>query len=62
MALCDHEYNLTYVDVGTPGRFSDGGTFDSCSFKAAMEAKTLGIPPPSVIEGYYLLNYFSTFS
>ena len=60
MALCDHEYNLTYVDVGTPGRFY--GTFDSCSFKAAMEAKTLGMPPPSVIEGYYLLNYSSTFS
>lgn len=33
MALVDHEYKFSYVDVGASGRCSDGGVWRDCSFR-----------------------------
>ncbi|XP_067947362.1 putative nuclease HARBI1 [Watersipora subatra] len=49
--MCDAKYRFTYVDVVTPGRFSDGGTFDQCSLNAAMESGQLNIPSPTNLPG-----------
>ncbi|XP_067950445.1 uncharacterized protein [Watersipora subatra] len=51
MAMCDAKYRFTYVDVGTPGRFSDGGTFGQSSLNAAMESGQLNIPSPTNLPG-----------
>lgn len=51
MAMCDAKYRFTYIDVGTPGHFSDGGTFDSCSLNTAMEDQALDIPESVLIPG-----------
>ena len=51
MAVSDASYKFTYVDVGTPGRWSDGGTFDYCSLNACMEAGNLNVPAASPLPG-----------
>ena len=56
MAMCDASYKFTYVDVGTPGRWSDGGTFDVSTLSAAMEAKELNVPPNKLLPGTSLLH------
>jgi len=38
MALVDAQYKFLFVDVGSCGRFADGGVFNSCSLSAALEA------------------------
>ncbi|XP_067937154.1 uncharacterized protein [Watersipora subatra] len=49
--MCDAKYRFTYVDDGTPGRFSDGGTFGQSSLNAAMESGQLNIPSPTNLPG-----------
>lgn len=49
MALVDANYKFLYVDVGTNGRASDGGVWDKCSLKRALEKKDLEVPPASNI-------------
>jgi len=44
MALVDACYKFLYVDIGSYGRISDGGVFNSCSLSAALESNTLNIP------------------
>ena len=51
MASCDAEYNFLYVDAGTAGRWSDGGTYDSCSLATVLENKTAGVPADSQLPG-----------
>lgn len=51
MAACDSLYKFIYVDVGTPGRWSDGGTFDHCNLRTAMVNSTLNIPMDSQLPG-----------
>ncbi|XP_067939765.1 uncharacterized protein [Watersipora subatra] len=50
-AMCDASYRFTYVDVGTSGRWSDGGTFDNCSLKHAMAAGNLNVPNDCPLTG-----------
>jgi hypothetical protein len=46
LALVDAEYRFLWVDVGTAGSTSDAAIFNDSSLKAALEADTLGVPPP----------------
>lgn len=52
MATCDSQYRFTYVDVGTSGRWSDGGTFDHSSLNDALRNGDLNLPESSCLPGY----------
>ncbi|XP_045129971.1 uncharacterized protein LOC123515455 [Portunus trituberculatus] len=39
LAVVDADYKFIYVDVGACGRASDGGVWDRCSLKRALEAQ-----------------------
>jgi len=47
MALVDACYRFLYVDIGSYGRISDGGVFNSCSLAEALETNCLNIPGSS---------------
>ena len=49
MALVDADCKFLYVDVGACGRASDGGVWDRCSLKEAVECEILNIPKPTMI-------------
>ena len=51
LGVCDANYKFIYVDVGTAGRWSDGGTFDTCSLNQAMTIDSLNIPAPRNLLG-----------
>jgi len=40
MAVVDHKYCFSYIDVGCNGRVSDGGVFRNCSLYQALEDYT----------------------
>lgn len=44
MALVDAHCKFMYVDVGACGRASDGGVWDRCTLKEAVDSDVLGIP------------------
>lgn len=64
MALSDAHYRFLYVDVGTAGRWSDGGTYDHCSLSTVMENNSVGLPEecelPSKTAMLLIENYLST--
>ena len=47
MAVVDACYRFMYVDIGSCGRISDGGVFNSCSLSGALENNQLSIPAAS---------------
>lgn len=49
MALVDHNYCFTYIDIGCNGRISDGGVFRNCNLSDALENGLL--PEHHVIVG-----------
>jgi len=49
MALVDVRYRFTFVDIGSYGRISDGGVFNSCSLSMAMQSQSLNVPAPSYL-------------
>ena len=51
LAVCDAMYKFTYIDVGTPGRWSDGGTFDHCTLNHALAAGDLNLPADATLPG-----------
>ena len=54
LGVCDANYRFVYVDVGTSGRWSDGGTFDNCSLNEAVKGNTLNIPADIPLPGINL--------
>lgn len=44
MALVDADYKFLYVDVGACGRASDGGVWDKCTLKTALENDSVNVP------------------
>lgn len=51
LAVVDHDYCFTYIDVGAKGRASDGGVWENNSLVRAFEKKGLNIPPNGIIVG-----------
>ena len=60
MAMCDSSYKFTYVDVGTSGRWSDGGTFDNCSLNQTVSDGTLSIPGDFPLPGLLFSTQLKT--
>lgn len=44
LALIDHNYCFTYIDVGANGKALDGGVFQESSFFEALKNNTLNTP------------------
>ena len=57
LGVCDANYRFTYVDVGTSGRWSDGGTFAHCTLNQAMNESTLNVPEDEPIQGTKCYKY-----
>ncbi|KAJ8946659.1 hypothetical protein NQ314_008831 [Rhamnusium bicolor] len=51
LALVDDNYCVSYIDVGSNGRSSDGGIFANSSLKKMLENRTHNIPENSVVVG-----------
>ena len=51
MAVSDAMYRFVYVDVGTAGRWSDGGTFDNCSLNRKLTEGRLNLPADTQLPG-----------
>lgn len=51
LALVDHNYNYTCIDVGSYGSNSDGGIYLKSSLKRAIEENILNIPSEAVMLG-----------
>ncbi|XP_071571334.1 uncharacterized protein [Temnothorax nylanderi] len=51
IGVCDADLRFTYVSIGSAGRESDGGIFQSLEFGRCIEAETLPLPPPKVLPG-----------
>jgi hypothetical protein len=49
LALVDHNYCFTYIDIWTKGRVSDGGVWRNSSICNDLENNALNIPPNAVI-------------
>lgn len=41
MAVCDASYYSTLVDIGVPGRYSDGGVFRNCIWENNNQSNRL---------------------
>ncbi|XP_039297262.1 uncharacterized protein LOC120354335 [Nilaparvata lugens] len=55
-ALVDANYNFLYVNVGSPGRFSDGGVFKNTELYRKLENRTLNIPSPKPLQIPYRIE------
>lgn len=51
MAMCDANYCITYVNIGSPGRMSDGGVFQNCKLSEYMENSNINFPSDDVLPG-----------
>ena len=52
MALVDHEYRFTYVDIGDYGSNSDSSVFRFSEFGQAFMNHELGFPPPKPLPNW----------
>lgn len=50
MAMCDASYNFVIVDIGAPGKCSDGGVFSSSDMGKGFLQNTLNFPTPNEID------------
>jgi len=51
LALVDHEYNFTCIDIGSYGSNFDAGIFSKSALKKALEENKLDVPNDCVILG-----------
>lgn len=50
MALCDANYSFTLVDIGSPGRCSDGGIFKNSVIVKSILNQSIDFPKPVEID------------
>ncbi|XP_033221148.1 uncharacterized protein LOC117175547 [Belonocnema kinseyi] len=50
MAVADAHYRFIAVDIGAPGRRSDGGVFRESRIKRRFERDALQVPPPNTVD------------
>ncbi|XP_018400729.1 PREDICTED: uncharacterized protein LOC108778129 [Cyphomyrmex costatus] len=50
MAIADANYRISLLDIGAPGRRSDGGVFYASEIGQRLQNGTLTIPPPRPVE------------
>lgn len=48
--MCDANYYFTVVDIGSPGRCSDGGIFKECTLGKSILDKKIDFPEPREID------------
>jgi len=51
--MCDANYNFTCVNIGMPGRCSDGGVFKACELGKKIINNELRFPKASAISTNY---------
>lgn len=51
MAVADANYKYIYINVGAPGRESDGGVYLNCLLSASLENDELKIPKAQSLPG-----------
>lgn len=51
LGVCDADLRFTYVSIGSAGKESNGGIFQSLHFGRCIETETLPLPPPKVLTG-----------
>ncbi|KAK3931941.1 Protein ANTAGONIST OF LIKE HETEROCHROMATIN PROTEIN 1 [Frankliniella fusca] len=51
LAICDHAYKFTYVDIGGRGRRSDGGLWEQCTLKQMLDNGDLPLAPMKPLPG-----------
>lgn len=50
LAICDAKYNFTAVDIGAPGRCSDGGVFRQCNLGKQIISNEIDFPDDAPID------------
>ncbi|XP_071576421.1 uncharacterized protein [Temnothorax nylanderi] len=50
MAVADANYRISLLDIGAPGRRSDGGVFNASEIGKRLQNGTLSIPPPRPVQ------------
>lgn len=51
MAIVNANYEFVFVDIGAQGGISDGGIWQACAFKMAMDDGYINLPEPEEIAG-----------
>ena len=51
LAVCDDRYCFTLVDIGSPGRNSDGGVLSRSTFGQKLGCGHLVLPDPAPLPG-----------
>jgi hypothetical protein len=58
LAICDANYNFTYIDVGSFGKSADSQIFQNSSISKAISENRLDLPSPAPLcDGGQPLNY-----
>ncbi|XP_032688981.1 protein ALP1-like [Odontomachus brunneus] len=57
MAICDANYIIRFVDIGSYGRRSDGGIFKDSALGKAFDGGHMNVPQPTAISGNLVLPY-----
>ncbi|CAK1597954.1 unnamed protein product [Parnassius mnemosyne] len=47
LALVDSDYCFMFVDIGCPGRISDGGVYNQSVLRQKIETNSINLPPPN---------------
>ena len=60
MALVDHDYRFTYIDIGQYGSNSDGAVFKDSEFGTAFMNDQLDVPDPVHFPNFLQVGLYLT--